>query len=232
MRFITIVNLSLLIGLMSPLVSCKSEQEKAREVEHLTPGPLAFDPTEKYELARWWSNGKELLRLDDDAAYAVYPDMNRYSRPIERGRWNQQSYAVLWLEPYTRLRPEPQRVGITKIDGKLALQLPKREPMFAIEKPPTVVEDRLIGTWEGGGLGQLELRNDMRYTLSPMDGDSPRQGIPATRGGQGGRWSVSNHELILSPDAPDTQPTRLPLQVTDKELTIQAPGGAMRKSLG
>lgn len=232
MRFITIVNLALLIGLAELLGSCKSEQEKVREVEQLTTAPLEFDPTEKYELSRWWSNGHELLRLDDNAAYAVYPEMNRYARPLERGRWSQQSYAVLWLEPYTKIRPEPKRVSIGKLDGKIALQLPKLEPMFPIAKPPSVVEDRLIGTWDGVGLGELELRSDMRYTLSSADGASPLQGMPAVRGGQSGRWSVSNHELILSPDAPDVQPLRLQLNVTDKDATIEGPGGAMRKSLG
>jgi hypothetical protein len=105
--------------------------------------------------------------------------------------------------------------------------------MYAVQNPPPVMEDRLIGTWEGGGLGQLELRSDMRYALAAADGASPRQGIPAVRGGQNGRWSVSNHELVLTPDAPDAQPMRLQLNVADeKNATIEAPGGAMRKVLG
>src|SRR5262245_19414436 len=102
MRVMMLANVVLLIALSGMLASCKSKQEKVREAEQLTPMPLEFDPTEKYELAHWWSNGQQLLRLDDNAAYAVYPDANRYARPIERGRWGQVSYAVLWLEPYTR----------------------------------------------------------------------------------------------------------------------------------
>ena len=119
--------------LMMPLAAC--EPEYFREPEPVVSKPLAFDPTEEYELGPWWSNGTQILRLDHDAAYTLYSAQNRYRQPIEQGRWYQQSYAVMWLEPYGGLKPDRSRVSIQKIDGKIALVLPKLKPMFATDPP-------------------------------------------------------------------------------------------------
>src|SRR5262245_35418629 len=135
-----------LVGL--GLASCESSKE-GQTPQPVISTPLELDPTEHYELSRWWYNGDELLRLDDNAGYVLFDQGNRYHTPLERGRWSQQNYASLWLEPYSRLRPERKRVEIAKLDGKLALNLPKLKPMFAIDRPPAVLEDRLIGGWAG-----------------------------------------------------------------------------------
>lgn len=122
------------------LAGCKSKQEKREEAELLISTPLEFDPTEHHELARWWSNGAQHLRLDETASYALFDVANAYQAPIERGRWSRTSYAALWLEPYTTREPEPRRVSITKLEGRLALIPPGLKPMVALDGPPASLQ--------------------------------------------------------------------------------------------
>src|SRR5687767_11356489 len=136
----SLLSVAVLVANFVVCIGCESRH--MRDPEPMVSTPLEFDPTEQFELSRWWSNGKQLLRLESNASYALYPDQNRYRLPLERGRWSQQSYAVLWLEPYTQRELVRQRVGITKIDKKFALVVPKYKPMFAIKSPPEVTEDR------------------------------------------------------------------------------------------
>jgi len=204
---------------------CKSSTEEQFEAEQTIIGPpMEHDPTDRVELARWWSNDSHLLRLDENAAYVLYQGTNRYTPPIERGRWAKQSYALLWLEPYNTMKVDPRRVTITKVDGKLALVLPDSKPMFALKGPPPVIEDQLIGAWQGP-MGSLELLNDLRYTLlSSIEPSTP--GTTVCKGS----WHVVDNALVLQPDKPDQKPMRLPLVLDDKQVTIavdtSAPGDA------
>jgi hypothetical protein len=125
--------LLLAIGMLVFLLGC--EPRHFRETEPVVSTPLPLDPTEEYELSRWWSNGTQILRLDRDAGYVIYSAENKYQEPVEQGRWYQQSYAVMWLEPYGGLKPHRERVSIEKIQGKIALVLPKLKPMFATDPP-------------------------------------------------------------------------------------------------
>jgi len=208
------------------LTGCKSDEPRERQADRPIAAPLELDPTEHVALAHWWSNGKQLLHLDDSAFYSLHEGLNRYNAPIERGRWAQQSYAALWLEPYTTAQAQRMRVTITKIDGKLALVLPKAEPMFALERPPATLEDRLIGKWNGA-IGTLRLNDDMRYTLASAAGATASKSTPAVRGSHVGYWSIINQQLVLQPDGPGDEPLRLPLTVEKDRVMIDAPGGAM-----
>lgn len=205
---------------------CNSNDKKGPQPDLQGAAPLQLDPTEQVALAHWWSNGKQLLHLDDSAFYSLHEGVNRYSAPIERGRWSQQSYAALWLEPYTTAQPQRVRVGITRIDGKLALVLPRTDPMFALERPPATLEDRLIGKWSGA-MGTLRLEDDMRYTLASAAGATASKSTPAVRGAHAGRWSIVNQQLVLQPDGPGDEPLRLPLTVEKNRIVINGTGGAM-----
>src|SRR5688572_11452184 len=204
------VNITILILTVLAGVGCDS-WHKRDPAEGLVSTPLELDPTEPYILSRWWSNGTQLLRLNDDASYALYRDQNRYRAPLQRGRWSQQSYAVLWLEPYTQRDPERHRVSIAKMDGKLSVIVPGHKPMHAIKNPPEVTEDRLFGTWEGPG-GQLRLRSDMRYSFAPSN---PPHGSPSPiiRSGQNGSWAVVEDRLILQPGLSGAEPMRLDMTI-------------------
>jgi hypothetical protein len=164
--------------------------------------PLALDPLEEYELGQWWTNGGQMLRLDDIGFYALYDEMNRYHKPIQRGKWWQQSYAVLWLEPYEALPTEWVRVQISKIDDRLALTIPKREPMFALERPPAVMEDRLLGQW-ASEKSTLFISGNLRYTLTPARAAIEGAVIIA---GHRGTWRLADDRLLLTPDPPNMGP--------------------------
>ena len=212
---------AVILSLMT-LAACGCESRHMRETEPVVSTPLEFDPTEHYELSRWWTNGTQLLRLESNASYALYPDQNRYRTPMQRGRWSQQSYAVLWLEPYTQREPMRQRVGITKLDGKLALMIPKYKPMHAIKSPPEVTEDRLFGTWEGPG-GRLRLGSDMRYSYSPAMPDGVHS--PIARAGQVGTWLIAADRVILQPNVSGSDPVRLNMTIEEKNVTMTGPDG-------
>lgn len=209
------------LGLMV-LLQGGCEARHMREPEPIVSTPLVFDPTEHYELSKWWSNGTQLLRLNDDASYLLYRDQNRYRAPVQRGRWSQQSYAVLWLEPYTQRAPVRQRVTITKRDGTLAVVVPGFPMMRAIKNPPEVTEDRLFGIWEGSG-GRLRLRNDMRYSFAPISTEGVSS--PITRSGQNGSWLVNEDRLVLQPDLPGADPLRLDLRIEESKIAISSADG-------
>lgn len=214
----------LMIALATALMGgCKSDSRKQLEAEAaLIPTPLEHDPTHRIELARWWSNGNELLRLDPNAAYALYDSQNRYDAPIERGRWSQPSYAVVWLEPYNTITVDPRRVSITRINGRLALVIPDHEPMFGLDRPPAVLEDRLVGEWRGE-FGTLFLTSDMRFTLTPTE---PDDADPIFVNRQG-RWRIAGDHLLLRPDLAGAQPMRWPIEIEDEQITISAPRGEL-----
>jgi hypothetical protein len=227
MRYVTAISIGCAATLMLMLGGCRTDRQKQMEADQIIVGvPLEHDPTERFELPRWWSNGTHLLRLDANAAYTLHQGTNRYSRPLERGRWSQQSYAVLWLEPYDTIKVEPRRVSITKIDGRLALIVPKLEPMIALSQPPQVLEDQVIGLWEGP-MGALHLTSDLRYVLTPNEGDGER----AIRLGsfRKGRWRIVNEQLVLHSDIPGVEPLVLPVLSDGPEASISAPGGPLTK---
>lgn len=187
--------------------------------------PLAFDPTEEYELATWWFNGRRLLYLGDDGYYAIHDEGNRYRPPDERGQWWKHSYAALWLEPYDTPRHETRRVSIRKTDGELALHVGRLEPFAPLEEPPPVLEDRLLGRWSGAP-GRLELRADMRYVFLPRIAADERQAA-LTR--HEGRWSLEGVSLLLQPDSPRAVPLSLDLQDHGAAIVLAAESGDLHR---
>jgi hypothetical protein len=211
-----------LVIIAAIVVGCSSDKANILPpvVEHT---PLPFDPTEQHELSRWWSNGTQMVRLDPQGSYVVYPGANRFHEPVERGRWRQTSYAVIWFEPYSALHRDPVRVQVSKIDGRLALQLPRGEPMPAIPAPPQVFEDRLLGQWQGRD-GRLSLNDSLRYTFTATRAS---QSGPVVLSGHNGRWSLRAHEkektLVLQPDVPGMAPIELSVSETDGTISLASP---------
>jgi hypothetical protein len=193
------------VASVAGLVSCKSEQQKQEEAMWYMDTPLPHDPMDKDVLSQWWSNGKQLLRLQENHYYALYENNSRYGRQRERGRWDQDGYALLWLDPYNTIEPSSARVSITKIDGTLAVIIPGLEPMFALKGPPPSSEDQLIGAWHGSP-GVLQLNPNMTYSLAPASGATVA-GRPLA--GHSGKWKLTAGEITLTPSTPSVPITSL-----------------------
>ncbi len=204
------------------LSGCASGDRKQREAAAAVP--LSFDPTDKYQTPSWWTNGQELLHLDADGGYRLYPGTNRYARPEETGRWWQQSYAALWLEPYAQYGSPRTRCSIRKIDEDFVLEVRALEPMLGISLPPPRVEDRLIGSWSGP-MGVLKLDGDLRYILSPRLGPS----APAAVASQDGRWLVEAETIVLRPDSPSIDPRYLSIAEEDGTLVLETEDGRLTR---
>ncbi|MHC4416287.1 MAG: hypothetical protein ACYS0G_13485 [Planctomycetota bacterium] len=214
----------LMLTLLAVAPGCSTETKE--EPEPLVSVPLEFDPTEPYALSVWWTNGDELLYLGADGSYALYEGANRYRAPAERGRWWRQSYAALWLEPYARLRRETTRAAIRKIGNELALDIALLERMTALDRPPEVLEDRLIGDWRGAA-GRLRLDADLRYVYSPRPERSP---TPARLAGHEGAWRVSGNAVWLQPDSPTAKPLVMTVGESNETLVLESAEGAFQRT--
>ncbi|NNF44320.1 MAG: hypothetical protein HKN62_15005 [Phycisphaerales bacterium] len=178
------------------IAGCASPEEKLAlaEVHHT---PLAFDPTDEGDLGRWWSNGAQMLRLDQTGEYALYRNANRYQPPLERGSWARPSYAQVRLSPYDDAVDRWQRVPITKSGDVLQLHVRDLAPMTPIEAPPVVIEDDLIGVWQAAD-GTLVLGADLVYSFSPRSAASLPV-PPAVVAGHSGGWRLEGEQLRLRP---------------------------------
>ena len=59
----------------------------------LPPGSvLDFDPAKPESVNGWWTNGRELMRLDPNGAYRMWLTQDRFQRPIEVGAWRRSNY--------------------------------------------------------------------------------------------------------------------------------------------
>ncbi len=191
--------------------------------------PLPFDPTEEHALSEWWTDGRQLLRLAPDGVYRLYDGLDRYHKPVERGRWSRHSYAALWLEPYTRQVEPRRRVSIAKIDGQLRLELDRNSlPLWSLSGPPESIEDRLLGRWSGTA-GRLRLDPSLRYELR-----LPPEGPAATAEvvGYTGSWRVAEDILWLRPDSPLASEMRLDILSGAGEIVLTARGGRLLRDGG
>jgi len=189
---ITIVALAVVAG-------CGTTEEHLA-LAQVTHNPLDHDPTDEQDLTGWWAGGGAMIRLDQVGSYALYGSVNRYAAPIERGRWAQMSYAQVRLDPYSMMGGWT-RVSISRIDDRLAVTIPGREPMFAIDAPPGVTEDQLVGTWTGD-IGQLTILASGHYAFEPaaaMAGPDD----PAIIAGHAGTWRLAGDRVEFSPDPPN-----------------------------
>lgn len=193
------------------------------------PGPLPFDPTEQHTLAEWWTDGEQLLQLGPNGVFARHDGLDRYHAPAERGRWSRQSYAALWLEPYTRKGDPRRRLSITKIDGHIRLDPGAgAAPMWALPGPPESMEDRLLGRWAGPA-GRLRLDSTLRYELR-LPADRPAQAAEVS--GYTGTWRVAEDILWLRPDSPLAAPMQFDILSGAGEIVLAATGGRLFRDGG
>jgi hypothetical protein len=214
----TVLPFALAALITTAFAGCKSPEDKLPpRVIHT---PLDVDPMDRYEFVGWWSNGRELVRLNPDASYVLWPSQNRYHAPQERGRWSQPSYAVLRLEPYTRYRTDPHRVRIVRVNGEIGIQPPGMQPMRMIERPLLMPEDELFGAWRGES-GVLRLHDTMRYSFSPR---AMRTDQPLVLAGHEGRWRLVEDSIELQPDTGHNLIV-LPLRHRNGQRSMEYPGG-------
>jgi hypothetical protein len=213
--------------LLAVMLACGCEAEPAPDRADLARPvhtPLELDPLEEYEISRWWTNGRELLRLDEVGSYALYPALSRYDEPVERGRWSKTSYAALRLEPYDVLRADPIRVGVSKVRGRLTLSVPGHAPMTSIEAAPAVPEDELIGAWESQDAVLVIAPEGYRFT--------PRS---VGLAGHAGAWRLAEGRLRLVPDAPNMRSSELIVEASDeadgKHVVLRADGESFTRQV-
>lgn len=198
------------VALMLVLMQACASSTKDDEARFVPDNPLEFDPTEAYDMPRWWTNGENLIELRPNGSYAVYATTNRYDPPIEFGRWERDFYAAVWLEPYTVRGGKPERVEIGKISENVyALKAQRLKPFVSITEPPHVLEDRLMGTWRSED-GELVLRSSLRYQFTLSDRLAQRSaGVTSHQG----VWGIDAVDLELIPDSPTMQPERYEIEI-------------------
>jgi len=198
------------------LVACESGE--STDAGPVRIGPLAFDPTERVELAEWWTNGEQLLQLRDDHAYAIYPGENRYRLPLERGRWTRLNYRALYFEPYAGRGAEDRRVSLDKADdGTIVMLIDDQMPMVGVESPPEVLEDELFGTWAGDRF-EIILRPTMRYRFRRV---ARPPGAVAGVAAHGGRWRIESDAGVLDPDAGGLEQVVIDVTVRDNRIVLE-----------
>lgn len=214
MRSTTIVLTVCLLPLTALLAAGCESQPQAQPAA--LGRPLYFDPTEKYSLGEWWSNGELLLRIRPNAAYEIYAENNRYREPIERGRWTQRNYAALEFEPYERAGSPVERVVIDKVGpGDYVLLLRNLKPFASIAAPPEVLEDQLLGQWVSDEHA-IMLRRDGGYRYDRRGSIPPGQ---AALAGHEGTWEVRGDTLTLQPAAAGLAPLTFKIVTQDNVLS-------------
>ncbi len=217
MRFLLCI---VLIAILGP--GCASDKKQEQDPLTLST-PLPLDPTDTYEIAEWWTNGKQLLQLSETGLYRLHDGINRYRMPIERGRWSRRNYAALWIEPYAELPSEPARISIRRVGGKLELDVRGLQPMTSLEMPPDVIEDHLIGGWSGD-IGSLVLGGDLRYSFSRSQ---RRSSGPAELASEEGGWQVKDDFLVLQPDSRGIRPTVVRVHVNEDGMFLETSDGRL-----
>ena len=217
MRFLLCIVLIAISG-----VGCASDKTEKQDPLTLST-PLPLDPTDTYEIAEWWTNGKQLLQLSEPGLYRLYDGINRYRMPIERGRWSRRNYAALWIEPYAELPREPARISIRRVGDVLELDVRNLQPMTALEAPPDVIEDHLIGGWSGD-VGSLVLGSDLRYSFSRTE---KRSSGPAELASEEGGWNVQDDFLVLRPDSRGIPTTVVRVLVNEDGMFLDTQDGRL-----
>ncbi len=116
-------------------------------------------------------------------------------------------------------------MSIRKSDDGFTIELRDLEAMKALDEPPAVLEDRLIGTWRGA-FGRLTLGSDSRYVFSPS---APPQATPAVVAGHQGDWRIQDKMLLLLPDSPVMEPIALSVSATDETAVLRSSAGPLRR---
>lgn len=212
---------------VSLLVGCEPDRAKTSSnptlAAHRDSTPLPLDPTTPVPVEGWWSNGRQLLHLDDDGSYRLWANTNRFDIPLQNGRWSRATYAAVELEPYAIRTPERTRCDLETSGSEVRLVIPGVEPMVRFDAAPPTVEERLVGTWRGAG-GTLRLMDDGRYRAEAPSGGASQ---PVALAGHGGRWLYEGATLLLLPDSPSVPTVTIAVEPYGKDdVRLRAGDGA------
>ncbi len=195
-RLIVAAALVMVVGSLG--VAPAQNEKRIREV------PLDFDPAHPEPIVGWWSNGRELLRLDTNGAYRMWASSDRFKRPVEVGAWRRQNYVFFDLEPY-RAKPGTRiRVNMQKDQGVTELVREGMADFRWLPVPPHVLADDMLGAWVAPTEQLLVFENgryEWRRTVPQSTGITQHEGA----------WDTDNDVLELGPDSPAVSTQRLRL---------------------
>jgi hypothetical protein len=116
-------------------------------------------------------------------------------------------------------------VGVTRIDDRIALSMLGKPPMFSIDQPPAVREDRMLGRWSGER-GNLALFGDGSYHYSATKAATAG---PVVIAGHDGTWSLDGDRIVLDPAPPTMSAIELWIEETDGSTILAGPGGVYER---
>ena len=178
----------------------------AQNSKKVPDAPLDFDPARPERVDGWWTNGSELLRLEPNGAYRLWPTEDRFMRPAEVGAWRRDNYVFFDLEPYGAKPGTRFRVMMRKQEGRTELQRDGLAAFRQIASPPRVFGDEMLGAW-GSPAEELLILDTGRYEWRRV-GKAP--GISA----HSGQWMTDGESLTIAPDidsvASPSKPTLAP----------------------
>ncbi|MAD78899.1 MAG: hypothetical protein CMJ51_05960 [Planctomycetaceae bacterium] len=177
---------------------------------------LQMDPEKPRDIVGWWHGKNGLVEVTDDGRYRRWKDLDRFSRPVEVGRWHRENHAVFWLESYSLPKTPRQRAALWLEDDALMADLDRRETYRFQKTAPSCPADGLVGRWAGTG-GTLELRGDLTYHWI-----APASNRPADLGGQRGRWRFGlDDRLHLEPLVANQSPALVSIRRNDLEQVVE-----------
>ena len=215
--------LACLLGLLSLVSGCSSSDRLVPEpVVHT---PLDIDPTEDIELPAWWVGSDRLIHLGPSGVYTVHANQNRFTPPLERGRWDRTAYLVIRLAPYEPVHALPTELRLAMRSGVLCAQRPGEELLRSSVTPPTVPEDLLVGRWRSE-TGLLDLAADLTFVMHPRRDLDPEK-KPRAFMREHGTWIYQNGMLVLSRVTPERQIRTIEVHDLVPALQEAANGGSM-----
>ena len=164
------------------------------------PSPIQFDPANPEPVTGWWTNGKELMRLETNGAYQLWITQDRFQRPVEVGAWRRSNYVYFELEPY-RVKPGTRiKLQLIKEDGETKIERAGSDHFRRVPVPPRVFADDAIGAWTAP-TEQLVIMDNGRYEYrrTATSGITQHSGI----------WRTDGDIVYLAPDSPVVETIRL-----------------------
>jgi hypothetical protein len=190
----------------------------AQNSKKVPDAPLDFDPARPERVDGWWTNGSELLRLEPNGAYRLWPTEDRFMRPAEVGAWRRDNYVFFDLEPYGAKPGTRFRVMMRKQEGRTELQRDGLAAFRQIASPPRVFGDEMLGAW-GSTAEELLILDTGRYEWRRV-GKAP--GISA----HSGQWMTDGESLTIAPDIDSVASLTLrAVRQADGSFALEGPNG-------
>ena len=207
-----------LAALAALLAAACSPALLAQNSGQTPPSPIEFDPANPEPVTGWWTNGKELMRLETNGAYQLWMTQDRFQRPVEVGAWRRSNYVYFELEPY-RVKPGTRiKLQLIKEDGETKIDRAGSDHFRRVPVPPRVFADDAIGAWTAP-TEQLVIMDNGRYEYrrTAASGITQHSGI----------WRTDGDLVYLAPDSPVVETIRLQ-GIRDKDGKLELATGSGR----